>query len=55
MKRENINDAIAFVFVIIKLRYNIKYLVINFKKEDKVFFKLYYRYLISRPLYRKLL
>ena len=55
IKREKVNDAIAFASTIINLRYNIKYLIINLKKGNKVFLKLYYRYLISRLSNRKLL
>ena len=55
IKREKVDDAIAFASIIIKLRYNAKYLVINFKKGDKVFLKLYYKYSISKLFNRKLL
>ena len=55
IKRKEVDDAIAFVSIIIKLRYNAKYLVINLKKGDKVFLKLYYKYSISGLSNRKLL
>ena len=45
---------IVFTFIIIKVRYDLKYLVINFKKGDKVFLKLYYRYKILKLINRKL-
>ena len=41
MKRKEADNAIIFTFIIIKVRYNLKYLAINFKKEDKIFLKLY--------------
>ena len=46
IKRKKVDNAITFASIIIKLRYNAKYLVINLKKGNKVFLKLYYKYSI---------
>ena len=37
-----------------KVRYNVKYLTLYLKKEDKAFLKLYYKYTISSLINRKL-
>ena len=37
-----------------KARYDLKYLTLNLKESDEVFFKLYYKYVISRLINRKL-
>ena len=55
IKRKKADDAIAFASTIIKVRYNAKYLAINFKEGNEVFFKLYYRYSILELSNRKLL
>ena len=34
IKREKVDDIIFFVIIIIKIRYNLKYLRVNFKKRD---------------------
>ena len=53
-KREEADNALIFVSIAIKVRYDIKYLAINLEKGDKVFFRLYYRYSIPRVTSKKL-
>ena len=55
IKREEVDDAMAFASIIIRLRYDVKYLVINLKEGDEVFLKLYYKYSILGLSNRKLL
>ena len=54
VKREQANDVIIFVFIIMKARYDLKYLTLNLKEGDKVFLKLYYEYVILELANRKL-
>ena len=53
-KREQANDVIIFASIIIKARYDLKYLTLNLKKSDEVFLKLYHEYVISNLVNRKL-
>ena len=53
-KREKVDNAIAFINIFIKTRYDLRYLLLNLKIEDKVFLKLYYRYSILKLKNRKL-
>ena len=46
IKRKEVDDAIVFTFTFIKIRYDVKYLTLNLKKNDKAFLRLYYNYLI---------
>ena len=55
IKRKKVDNAITFASIIIKLRYDVKYLVINLKIGNEVFLGLYYRYSISGLFNRKLL
>ena len=55
VKREKINNIIIFIAIFIKARYNFKYLILNLKKDDKIYLKLYHEYLISDLINRKLL
>ena len=36
VKREEIDDTIAFLSIIIKVRYNTKYLTLNLKKKESL-------------------
>ena len=54
VKREQADDVIVFASIIIKARYDLKYLTLNLKESDKVFFKLHYKYVISKLINRKL-
>ena len=55
IKREKANNAIVFIAVFMKVRYNFKYLILSFKKDDEIYLKLYHEYLISNLINRKLL
>ena len=55
IKREKVNDVITFIIIFIKIKYDIKYLFLNFKKKDETFLKLYYDYFIFNFFNRKLL
>ena len=55
VKREQANDVIIFVSIIIKARYDLKHLTLNLKENNKVFLKLYYKYVILELINRKLL
>ena len=46
LKREAINEAIAFINAIIKYRYDDKYTFIKFKVGDRAYLSLYYNYKI---------
>ena len=54
VKKEQANDIIIFAFIIIKARYDLKYLIFNLKEDNKVFLKLYYKYIIPKLVNRKL-
>ena len=54
IKREEADNTIAFSSIIIKVRYDTKYLALNLKKGDDVFLRLYYEYSILDLLNRKL-
>ena len=54
MKYKKVKDIIVFIFISIKLKYNIKYLKLNLYKGDLAFFKIYYKYIIPRVINRKL-
>ena len=53
IKREKINNVITFINVVIKIKYNVKHLIFTFKKENEIYFKLYYKYSILKLLNRK--
>ena len=53
-KREEVDNAMIFAIIFMKARYDIKYLTLYLKKEDKAFLKLYYGYIISSLINRKL-
>ena len=55
IKREKINNAITFANIVIKIKYNIKYLAFTLKKSDEIFLKLYYNYFILSLINKKLL
>ena len=55
IKREKIDNIIIFIAIFIKVRYDFKYLTLNFKEDDKIYLKLYHEYLISNLINRKLL
>ena len=55
IKREKINNIIIFAFFIIKIKYNSKYFVFDFKKENEMHFRLYYNYSILNLFNKKLL
>ena len=55
IKREKIDNIIIFIAIFIKVRYDFKYLTLAPKKDDEIYFKLYYEYLISNLINRKLL
>ena len=44
IKREEVDNIIIFLFIIIKVKYDIKYLTLNLKEEDNIFLRLYYKY-----------
>ena len=46
IKREKTNNTIIFIAIFIKIKYNFKYLILNLKKDNEIYFKLYYKYLI---------
>ena len=54
VKKKQANDVIIFASIIIKARYDLKYLTLNLKKSNKVFLKLYYKYIILKLINRKL-
>ena len=54
-KRKEINNIITFIFINMKIKYDFKYLVISFQKNDKVYFKLYYNFSIFGVFDGKLL
>lgn len=54
IKRKETNDVMTFAFIIMKFRYDAKYLTFNFRKKDEIFLKLHYKYFISDSLNRKL-
>ena len=54
IKRKQANDVIIFASIIIKARYNLKYLTLNLKENNEVFLKLYYKYVIPKLVNRKL-
>ena len=54
IKREEADNAIAFLSIIIKVKYNVKYLTLNLKEKNDIFLKLHYRYSILGLLNRKL-
>ena len=47
IKREKIDNIIIFIAIFIKVKYNFKYLILNLKKDDEIYLKLYHEYLIS--------
>ena len=55
IKREKIDNTIIFVAIFMKVRYDFKYLALNLKKDNEIYLKLYYEYLISNLINRKLL
>ena len=55
IKREKIDNIIIFVAIFIKVRYDFKYLILNLKKNDKIYLKLYHEYSILDLINRKLL
>ena len=55
VKREKVDNTLAFAVVFIKIRYNFKYLALNLKKDNEIYLKLYHEYLISSLANRKLL
>ena len=46
IKREKVDNAIIFTNIIVKRRYNNKYLTINIKKGFLIYLQLYYNYII---------
>ena len=55
IKREKINNVMIFVNVVIKIKYNVKHLTFTLKKKYiYIYFKLYYKYSISKLSNRKL-
>ena len=52
--KKEINDVIIFIFIIIKIRYDLKYLSLYFKTKNEFFFKLYYKYFILNFTNQKL-
>ena len=54
VKREQANDVIAFISIIIKARYDLKHLTLNLKENNKVFLKLHHKYVILELINRKL-
>lgn len=54
IKRKKIDDAIIFIIIFIKIKYDVKYLFFILKKKDETFFKLYYDYFISSLINKKL-
>lgn len=54
VKREKIDDAMIFVAVFMKVRYDFKYLALSLKKDDEVYLKLHHGYSISDLVNRKL-
>ena len=55
VKREKIDNAIIFIAIFIKIRYDFKYLTLSLKKDDEIYLKLYHEYLIPNLTNRKLL
>ena len=55
VKREKIDNAIIFIAIFIKVKYDFKYLTLNLKKDNEIYLKLYYEYLILNLINRKLL
>ena len=55
IKREKTNNTIIFIAIFIKIKYNFKYLILNLKKDNEIYLKLHYEYLISDLINRKLL
>ena len=47
VKRKKIDNAIIFIAIFIKIKYNFKYLILNLKKDNEIYLKLYHEYLIS--------
>ena len=54
VKREQADDAIVFTSIIIKARYDLKYLTLNLKEGDEAFLKLHHEYVIPELINRKL-
>ena len=52
--KKKIDNTIIFTFIIIKTRYDLKYLSLYFKLENKIFLKLYYEYFILNLTNKKL-
>ena len=54
VKREEIDNAIIFIAIFIKARYDFKYLILSLKKENEIHLRLYHEYSISNLINRKL-
>ena len=54
IKREEADDVIVFAFVFIKVRYDVKHLAIDLKKDNEVFLRLHQGYFIPSLFNRKL-
>ena len=55
IKRKKIDDAIIFIAIFIKVKYDFKYLILSLKKDDEIYLKLYHEYLIFNLVNQKLL